>query len=262
MTASGPSLPPQADGKYPLRRDTAYQDDIITTHTRQACIRDDSQLGTVAGRYRGLPGVFSYGRRLYQAETNDRNPTAGFFHANGRRIDTHSGATRHSGSSDYTISYATVNIDARIEGNGFTGGDRQPVRSKGHFYGANAAEQGGIFYDSRQEVSGSFGAKKDDTALQPPAPPVPPVRDDGIWRASGTAQNPLPQGVYRGDILQTAVNRPQITDAAQIGTIAGQYAAYPGVFDYRGRQYVAQNEPLTRQKDVRLYKTAATPNLP
>lgn len=167
---------PQADGKYQLRRDAAYQGDIITTHTRQARIRDDSHMGTVAGRYRGSPGVFSHGRRLYQAETNDRNPTAGFFRANGRRIDTHSGATRHSGSSDYTISYATVNIDARIEGNGFTGGDRQPVLSKGHFYGANAAEQGGIFYDSRQEVSGSFGAKKDDTALQPPAPPAPRSR--------------------------------------------------------------------------------------
>ena len=151
---------PQADGKYPLRRDAAYQGDIITTHTRQARIRDDSHMGTVAGRYRGSPGVFSYGRRLYQAETNDRNPTAGFFHANGRRIDTHSGATRHSGSSDYTISYATVNIDARIDGNAFSTGADSIVRSKDHFYGEGAAEVGGIFHDSSQDVSGSFGAQK------------------------------------------------------------------------------------------------------
>ena len=282
---------PQADGKYPLRRDAAYQDDIITTHTRQARIRDDSHMGTVAGRYRGSPGVFSYGRRLYQAETNDRNPTAGFFrangyaefgvsgskyrdnifaylidseangkgeksimivnqgklsdtmpqsgeaaylgdafigrhddvttgsarftadfanktlrgrieprertitrdNANGRRIDAHSGATRHSGSSDYTISYATVNIDARIEGNGFTGGDQQPVRSKGHFYGANAAELGGIFHDTIQEVSGSFGAVKEGSRALPPAPtpqPKPSVIDTdnaGLWRISTTA---------------------------------------------------------------------------
>lgn len=356
---------PQADGKYPLRRDAAYQDDIITTHTRQARIRDDSHMGTVAGRYRGSPGVFSYGRRLYQAETNDRNPTAGFFrangyaefgvsgskyrdnifaylidseangkgeksimivnqgklsdtmpqsgeaaylgdafigrhddvttgsarftadfanktlrgrieprertitrdNANGRRIDAHSGATRHSGSSDYTISYATVNIDARIEGNGFTGGDQQPVRSKGHFYGANAAELGGIFHDTIQEVSGSFGAVKEGSRALPPAPtpqPKPSVIDTdnaGLWRISTTAADAayrLPRGALQGDIIHTDLATPRIDSPAQMNTLAARSAQNPDAFRYGGRTYWMETGSQTAIGQNSAYSAYAT----
>ena len=37
-----------------------------------------------------------------------------------------------------------------------------PVSSSGHFYGNNARELGGVFHDSRQQLRGSFGAKRDD----------------------------------------------------------------------------------------------------
>ena len=81
----------------------------------------------------------------------------------GRQVaDAYSGATRPCQPRDQTetIHFDPVTIDAHIDGNAFSTGADSIVRSKGHFYGEGAAEVGGIFYDSRQEVSGSFGAQK------------------------------------------------------------------------------------------------------
>ena len=55
-----------------------------------------------------------------------------------------------------------IMIDAAISGNGFASAAAANVRTTGHFYGNNAIELGGVFYDANQQISGSFGARKDD----------------------------------------------------------------------------------------------------
>lgn len=56
------------------------------------------------------------------------------------------------------VDFQPVNINATINGNAFSTADNATVRSTGHFYGDNAREVGGIFYDSGQSLVGSFGA--------------------------------------------------------------------------------------------------------
>ena len=67
---------------------------------------------------------------------------------------------RISADRDSDIRFDPVYIDARIRGNQFYSDGT--VSSSGHFYGNNARELGGVFHDSRQQLRGSFGAKRDD----------------------------------------------------------------------------------------------------
>lgn len=62
--------------------------------------------------------------------------------------------------SESTFPFNPIYINATINGNSFV---TVPgvVSASGHFYGPNAAELGGIFNDSSQQLSGSFGAKID-----------------------------------------------------------------------------------------------------
>jgi lipoprotein len=60
--------------------------------------------------------------------------------------------------------FKTINIAAKINGNSFSSYPNAAVKTTGHFYGDNAAELGGIFQDSTQSISGSFGARRTDMA--------------------------------------------------------------------------------------------------
>lgn len=60
------------------------------------------------------------------------------------------------------FAFNPIMIDAAISGNGFASGAGANVRTTGHFYGNNAVEMGGVFYDANQQISGSFGARKDN----------------------------------------------------------------------------------------------------
>lgn len=60
--------------------------------------------------------------------------------------------------------FKTINIAAKINGNSFSSDPNAAVKTTGHFYGDNAAELGGIFQDSTQSISGSFGARRTDMA--------------------------------------------------------------------------------------------------
>lgn len=62
---------------------------------------------------------------------------------------------------DRGFPFAPISIQANIEGSSFASAPQSNVRTTGHFYGPNAAELGGIFYDANQQISGSFGAKID-----------------------------------------------------------------------------------------------------
>ena len=56
------------------------------------------------------------------------------------------------------MDFKPVNISAGIEGNTFSSKADAAVKTTGGFYGDNAHELGGIFQDSAQAISGSFGA--------------------------------------------------------------------------------------------------------
>ena len=56
------------------------------------------------------------------------------------------------------VEFKPVNINAGIEGNTFSSKADAAVKTTGGFYGENAHELGGIFQDSTQTLSGSFGA--------------------------------------------------------------------------------------------------------
>lgn len=56
------------------------------------------------------------------------------------------------------IDFNPIDINATISGNSFSGDGA--VKSNGNFYGNNAAEVGGIFHDTTQNLYGSFGAKR------------------------------------------------------------------------------------------------------
>ena len=54
--------------------------------------------------------------------------------------------------------FSQINFNATISGNSFSGDGA--VKSNGNFYGNNAAEVGGIFHDTTQNLYGSFGARR------------------------------------------------------------------------------------------------------
>ena len=54
----------------------------------------------------------------------------------------------------------SLDISATISGNGFSTANNAAVSSSGNFYGNNAAELGGIFTDSSQNIAGAFGGHK------------------------------------------------------------------------------------------------------
>ena len=56
------------------------------------------------------------------------------------------------------VDFRPITINATINGNAFSTANDAAVKSTGHFYGDNAREVGGIFYDSGQSLVGSFGA--------------------------------------------------------------------------------------------------------
>lgn len=56
------------------------------------------------------------------------------------------------------IEFNPINLAATINGNTFSSKDDAAVKTTGSFYGDNARELGGIFQDSTQTLSGSFGA--------------------------------------------------------------------------------------------------------
>lgn len=58
------------------------------------------------------------------------------------------------------LNFNPVQINANINGNAFSTAEGAPIASAGHFYGSNARELGGIFHDSTQNISGSYGAIK------------------------------------------------------------------------------------------------------
>ena len=62
------------------------------------------------------------------------------------------------------IDFNPINIAADINGNSFSTKSDAAVRSTGSFYGDNARELGGIFQDSTQTLSGSFGAVRTSTS--------------------------------------------------------------------------------------------------
>ena len=61
-------------------------------------------------------------------------------------------------SKDSDINFNQIDLNATISGNSFSGDGA--VKSNGNFYGNNAAEVGGIFHDTTQNLYGSFGAKR------------------------------------------------------------------------------------------------------
>ena len=54
--------------------------------------------------------------------------------------------------------FSQINFNATISGNSFSGDGA--VKANGNFYGNNAAEVGGIFHDTTQNLYGSFGARR------------------------------------------------------------------------------------------------------
>lgn len=58
--------------------------------------------------------------------------------------------------SSSTFLFRAIPINAQISGNRFSA-----ENSQGYFYGANAAEVGGVFQDSAQGIAGSFAADRD-----------------------------------------------------------------------------------------------------
>ena len=63
-----------------------------------------------------------------------------------------------SQNASSAVDFKPVNISAGIEGNTFSSKADAAVKTTGGFYGDNAHELGGIFQDSAQAISGSFGA--------------------------------------------------------------------------------------------------------
>jgi len=63
-----------------------------------------------------------------------------------------------SQNASSAVDFKPVNISAGIEGNTFSSKADAAVKTIGGFYGDNAHELGGIFQDSAQAISGSFGA--------------------------------------------------------------------------------------------------------
>ena len=61
-------------------------------------------------------------------------------------------------SKSSSVTFTPVNINATINGNSFATASGAAVSSGGHFYGDNARELGGLFSDTVQRLSGSFGA--------------------------------------------------------------------------------------------------------
>lgn len=61
-------------------------------------------------------------------------------------------------SKDHSVTFTPVTINATINGNSFATANGAAVSSGGHFYGDNARELGGLFSDTVQRLSGSFGA--------------------------------------------------------------------------------------------------------
>ena len=61
-------------------------------------------------------------------------------------------------SKSSSVTFTPVNINATINGNSFATANGAAVSSGGHFYGDNARELGGLFSDTVQRLSGSFGA--------------------------------------------------------------------------------------------------------
>ena len=58
------------------------------------------------------------------------------------------------------LDFKPIDISATISGQGFATTGTGSVQSAGHFYGDDARELGGLFSDSSQNASGSFGAIK------------------------------------------------------------------------------------------------------
>lgn len=56
------------------------------------------------------------------------------------------------------LKFNPIDIAASINGNHFSSKDDATVKTTGSFYGDNARELGGIFQDSTQVLSGSYGA--------------------------------------------------------------------------------------------------------
>ena len=61
-------------------------------------------------------------------------------------------------SKSSSVTFTPVNINATINGNSFATANGAAVSSGGHFYGDDARELGGLFSDTVQRLSGSFGA--------------------------------------------------------------------------------------------------------
>ncbi|MFC0036025.1 transferrin-binding protein-like solute binding protein [Cardiobacterium valvarum] len=59
---------------------------------------------------------------------------------------------------DSNIQFNPICLIATINGSTNSAG----VNTAGHSYGDNARELGGIFHDSTQNLSGSYGAMRDD----------------------------------------------------------------------------------------------------
>ena len=90
--------------------------------------------------------------RAANAETATAKITADF----GQK--TVKGELTQTPSDRSTFTFNPVNFNATISGNSFSGDGA--VKSNGNFYGNNAAEVGGIFHDTTQNLYGSFGAKR------------------------------------------------------------------------------------------------------
>lgn len=60
---------------------------------------------------------------------------------------------------DSKVAFNEVNFNASIDGNSFYNNGLS-VGTNGNFYGDNARELGGVFYDNNQELRGSFGATR------------------------------------------------------------------------------------------------------
>ena len=61
------------------------------------------------------------------------------------------------------IQFNPIYLTATINGSHFSGSANSAgVSTAGHFYGDNARELGGIFHDSTQNLSGSYGAVRDN----------------------------------------------------------------------------------------------------
>ena len=90
--------------------------------------------------------------RAANAETATAKITADF----GQK--TVKGELTQTPSDHSTFTFNPVSFNATINGNSFSGDGA--VKSNGNFYGNNAAEVGGIFHDTTQNLYGSFGAKR------------------------------------------------------------------------------------------------------